>query len=184
LNSYGKAIADVFGPGYGGGGAFGGRRAGRKNLVQKGQGSPDTERSVRGGLGWLARHQHPDGHWDCDNFSANCHGSVCDGPGLPDFDTGVTGLAVLAFLGAGITHTSRDTYSYKGKTYCYGRVVKNGIKWLLQNQDNEGCVGGKVGAKYMYNHACGALALVEIYGMTRSIIFKEPRVVPKVRDSP
>jgi hypothetical protein len=140
-------------------------------LVQCG-GSPATEEAVHAGLRWLARHQKSDGRWDSDGFVAEC-GRVtegtCGGPGYPEFDTGNTGLALLAFLGAGYTHLSKDTYD----GICFGTVVKKGIQWLQANQDAEGCVGGKSGSKYMYNHSIASLALCEAYGLTGSGLFKD-----------
>jgi len=51
--------------------------------------------------------------------------------GRPRFDTGDTGLALLAFLGAGFSHLSRDEFpdpARPGKTLRFGDTVKNGLK--------------------------------------------------------
>jgi hypothetical protein len=38
-------------------------------------------------LGWLARHQMPDGHWSLSDYSSRCKGSTCTGPGgMPQTD--------------------------------------------------------------------------------------------------
>jgi hypothetical protein len=109
----GTGVNDSIGVGGGAGGRYGGRLGGKRNLVTRGGGSIATEGAVLAGLRWLARHQAPDGHWDTDNFKAQC-GKVrkgsCDGPEKKEFDSGNTGLDVRAFLGAGYTHLSRDTY--------------------------------------------------------------------------
>ncbi|MBI3099676.1 MAG: terpene cyclase/mutase family protein [Planctomycetes bacterium] len=168
---------DSIGVGGGAGGSFGGRLGGNKNRkVKGGGGSEKTESAVMAGLKWLARHQNPDGAWSTTNFSANCKTSICEGKGAGANDAGLTGLALLAFLGAGYTHVSRETYKdpYLEREICFGDVVKNGIRWLIKNQDSDGCFGGQSGGKYMYNHAIGALAMAEAYGLTESMLFKEP----------
>ena len=63
------------------------------------------------GLDWLARHEPDGGGWDADGFPARCAagGEPCAGIGKGQhgeeggcpFDAAITGLAVLAFLGAG-----------------------------------------------------------------------------------
>ncbi|HTF57580.1 MAG TPA: hypothetical protein VK661_10135 [Planctomycetota bacterium] len=103
-------------------------------------------------------------------------GTKCTGAGDPENDTGVTGLALLAFLGAGYTHLSKDEYPdplVPGRKLRFGEAVKNGLKWLLSKQDPEGCIGGR-GTKYMYNHTIAALALSEAYGMSATQLFKGP----------
>ncbi|MDQ7779513.1 MAG: terpene cyclase/mutase family protein [Planctomycetota bacterium] len=147
-------------PGPGGPGGPGGNRG-------DGDGRGPVFSTIRG-LAWLARHQNPEGYWDCDGFHSQCKGTICDGPGYPEYNVGVTGLALLAFLGAGYTHKSKDVI----EGCSFGRVVVNGLKWLQSQQDTEGLFGGKSGAKYMYNHALGTLAMCEAYGMTQSPLFE------------
>ena len=145
-----------------GGGAFGGRGPGK--MRNKYGGDATAAAAVNRGLDWLARHQTPDeGYWDCDGFQAQCDGDLCDGRGYPVYDPGVTGLALLAFLGAGYTHVS-------GK---YKDNVGNALKYLKRIQDPEGCFGTQAG-HYMYSHACCTLALAEAYGMTRSELLRRP----------
>ena len=164
-------VNDTIGVRAAGGGAYGTRLGGRRNLVTRGGGSKATEGAVLAGLRWLARHQDPDGRWAASGFRDRC-GTVlrgsCDGRGRSRNDTGVTGLAVLAFLGAGYTHLSRDVYD----GLCFGDVVRNGIRWLIGRQDDDGCVGPREGA-YMYSHAIAALALSEAYGLTGSGLIRE-----------
>jgi hypothetical protein len=80
----------------------------------------------------------------------------------------VTGLSVLAFLGAGYTHLSKDTHD----GLCFGDVVRKALQFLLSRQDVEGCVGART-SKYLYNHALATLALSEAYGITGSMLFKD-----------
>lgn len=91
------------------------------------------------------------------------------GPGDEEYRTGVTALAVLAFLGAGYSHLSKDVYDGA----CFGDVLRRGLQWLLAQQDAEGRVGPASAGKPLYNHAIAALALSEAYGLTGSPLFVE-----------
>jgi len=171
-------VYDTIGAGPGGGGSkrFGGRKGGRENLVARGGGTRATESAVIAALKWLAHHQGPDGGWGAESFGNQCTGGRCGGPGERDYDTGVTGLSLLAFLGAGYSHLSRDEFPdpiQPGRVLKFGEVVKKGEQWLIARQDPEGCIGER-GMKYMYNHAVAALALSEAYGMTASVPLKDP----------
>lgn len=104
-------------------------------------------------LAWLVAHQDPDGRWDCDGFTKHDGTAGLDeGTGLANHDVGVTGLALLALLGAGHTTTSgahRDN-------------VERAIAWLVSQQDAEsGQIGERSSAEFMYDHAIGSLALFE-----------------------
>ena len=155
---------------------YGGRFGGRENLVAQAGGTRASESCVLAALKWLARHQNPDGSWGAKSYRKQCVDDKCAGAGDPDYDAGVTGLALLAFLGAGYSHLSRDEYPdpvTPGKILKFGDVVKNGLKWLLSKQDAEGCIGGR-GTKYMYSHAIATQALSEAYGRSATQLFKGP----------
>jgi len=155
----GKESNELLGLGGGAGGAFGGRRGGRG----RGRGGKAANEAVEWGLQWLARHQSEDGSWDCDGFMYNCdEDPLSDGPGYPAHDPGVTGLSLLAFLGAGYTH---DYGRYKD-------TVKSGLQWLRNQQDTEGCFGPRTIDQFTYGHAICALAMAEAYGLTSSPLFK------------
>ncbi len=172
----GQGVYDAIGVGGGGGGAgrYGGRFGGRRNLVARGGGSQATESAVTAGLKWLARHQGPDGGWHAESFMASCApGTPCSGPGYKDFDVGLTSLSLLAFLGAGYTHLSRESYEdpYTHQKIRWGDVVKKGIKYLQSQQDDEGCFGPRVG-EFMYNHSLATLAMAEAYGLTNAAQYR------------
>jgi hypothetical protein len=172
----GQGVYDAMGVGGGGGGAgrYGGRFGGRRNLVARGGGSQATESAVMAGLRWLARHQSQDGGWHAEAFSQCCApGTPCNGNGYGQFDAGLTGLSLLAFLGAGYTHLSRETYEdkYTHQKISFGQVVKKGIKYLQQSQDAEGCFGPRTG-EFMYNHSIAALAMAEAYGLTNAAQYR------------
>src|SRR6185436_9838102 len=120
--------------------------------------------------------QGPDGGWGADSFAHQCKGGRCSGGGDASYDTGVTGLSVLAFLGAGYTPVSKDEFADPAdptRILRFGEVVKKGLQWLIAHQDPEGCVGER-GTKYLYNHSVAALALSEAYGMTASAPVRDP----------
>ncbi|MDF1838694.1 MAG: terpene cyclase/mutase family protein [Planctomycetota bacterium] len=155
------AIADNSIIGIGGppGGKFGTRGDGSGKIRQAGQ---DTVESIQEGLAWLADNQSPDGSWDVDEFYANNvkGGTNCtEGSGIASQDIGVTGLALLAFLGDG--STTRD-----GE---YRSVVQRGIKWLGEQQDPDtGLIGVPVGHAYVYDHAIASLAMAENFYDSRN----------------
>lgn len=159
-------VNDVIGIGGGAGGKFGGRRGGRKNL--RAAGGKGMDQALRDALEWLKEHQAPDGSWDCDGFDAECGkigNSVCDMPGRSGHDVGVTGLALLAFLGeGGMPNEGR-----------YGDTLAKGIRWLRDQADPDtGLIGDTSTHEFLYNHALGTLALCEAYYATRSPRLKGP----------
>ncbi len=143
------------------GSAFCARRGRRDFRASPAAESPQD--AVDLALAWLRRHQNPEGYWDCDGFEAHCPDEKCGGAGDAAFDPGCTGLALLAFLGAGETHRS-------GK---YRDTVKSGLAYIKRIQDPEGCFGKRDSARFIYNHACAALAMVEAYARTGSPLFKQ-----------
>jgi hypothetical protein len=164
----GKGSNDAIGGGGGGGGKYGTRFGGKRNLLRIGGGG-GTEEGVRDALRWLSRHQSPDGSWSVVGYTAKCSQVCAPNPGHEDFDAGVTGLSILAFLGAGYSHLSKDTFD----GICFGDVVRKGMQWMMSHQDPEGCIGSRSAMKYMYNHTICALALSEAYGLTGSNLFKD-----------
>jgi hypothetical protein len=154
------------------GGPFGGRKLREGKGPAGPRARPETEKAVLSALLWLARHQSPDGSWAVQGHTAQCKGKACSpnpSEASADFDTGVTGLALLAFLGAGYSHLSRDTH----EGLCFGDVVKKALQWTLNRQDAEGFFGSRLGHKAMYNHAIAALAVCEAYGLSGSALFQE-----------
>ncbi|MEZ0228900.1 MAG: prenyltransferase/squalene oxidase repeat-containing protein, partial [Planctomycetota bacterium] len=165
------------GPGGGGGKKFGnGPYSGRYKTYIKRRGTGGSGSAIEHGLYWLARHQHEDGHWSTEGYHANCGGgSKCTGTGLSDFDVGNTGLALLAFLGAGYTPSMRAVYRdpVTQKEISMGDVVRKAAKWLIERQNADGAIGPQVG-EMMYNHSIAALALSEAYGLTGAVSYRLP----------
>jgi hypothetical protein len=119
---------------------------------------------VHAALDWLERHQSADGHWDSAGFEARCRSHRCGGAGDPAHDAGVTALALRAFLGAGATHQRGP----------HRDAVKDGIKWLRDVQDADGCFGPRSFPQFLYDHACASLAMTEACAATGTRVFREP----------
>jgi len=149
------------------GGAFAGRARARQSQPE-GAAKRTAGQAVEDGLAWLAAHQSPDGHWGAAEFVHWCDGQPAgeqtpEGAGKALYDVGVTGLALMAFLGAGYTNHGR---------HAYAKVVADGLRYLKGRQDAEGCFGPRSTQQYVYNHAVACLVMVEAYGMTGSHLFK------------
>ena len=150
----------ALGLGGGGGSKMGGRFGGDKNLRAGGK----QNEAIQAGLKWLKDHQDEDGKWDCDEFfKHDPESDKCDGAGDPNHDIGVTGLALLAFLGDGHSMTRGN----------FKDVVKDGVLWLIDQQDPDtGLFGDQVSHSFMYDHAIATLAMCEVYYIDQSPTLK------------
>ncbi len=128
-------------------------KAGKARLLKEFGGSEESEEAVMLGLAWLTQAQRPDG------------GFVYDAGRTAD-TAPATGMAVLAFLGAGQTH----------KEGRYKQTVQAGLDWLVRNLDTDqgGRAGHFKGAGDMYGQGIATLALCEAYGMTQDAALKGP----------
>lgn len=158
-----RAMQGVIGVG-GGYGKPGGRYAGRGS---GGGGGSASQRAVDLGLDWLARHQEAGGHWSCAGFGERCASNRCDGGGDWSHDIGVTGLALLAFLGAGHYPNGRTPHA---------RTVRDGLRYLVGCQQTETGCFGEVGRNdaFLYDHAIASVAVTEAYGLSHWPMLKEP----------
>lgn len=145
------------------------RREGRRSAAAAARGgSRETEQAVAAGLGWLSRMQSSDGRWDAARHGAGLgkspQGHQHDGIGAKS-DTGVTGLAVLSFLGAGSTHQSGP----------HAAEVRRGIDYLLSKQSVGGSFAGD--AEFfaaLYCHGMATIAVAEASAMTGDERLREP----------
>ncbi|HYF01361.1 MAG TPA: hypothetical protein VEJ18_20730 [Planctomycetota bacterium] len=112
-------------------------------------GGEGTEPAIRAALAWLARAQQADGRWT--GPSTRQEGGV-----QAPYATGLTGLALMAFLAEG----------HSGKSGEFAPAVRRGLDYLLQEQKASGLIGPDTG-NYLYNHAIASLALLEAALMTR-----------------
>ncbi|HEY3787382.1 MAG TPA: prenyltransferase/squalene oxidase repeat-containing protein, partial [Urbifossiella sp.] len=125
-------------------GSFNGRSGATKSqLIRAGGGNEASERAVAAGLAWLARQQKPNGSWVFDGGSSG--------------DTiASTGMSLLPFLAAGVTHKAGNKYQQQ---------VERGLKYLISMQRSDGGFNGT--GVTMYSHGLATTALNEAYGMTK-----------------
>lgn len=131
-------------------------------------GSQETERAVQAALAWLAGAQSGDGRWSAVRHGGGVERSVQGqhrhGAGAKS-DHGVTGLALLAFLGAGNTHQEGP--------YCEN--VSRGVRFLVERQRADGSLAGD--AEFfaaLYCHGMAGIALAECCGMTGDAALEPP----------
>ncbi len=135
----------------------------------------DTEAAVEAALQWLAKAQSPDGGWVARQFGAGTEtyalGENRNGTG-DRADTGISGLALLAFLSGGHTH-QQGTHQ---------QVVLRGLEYLIASQMPSGDMSGpkqighdaSVTNARMYCHGIATLALAEAYAMTHDVRLRDP----------
>jgi hypothetical protein len=151
------------GLGGGAGGRYGGRGGGKGG---KGGGGKSYAEAIDAGLQWLKNHQDEDGKWDCDEFMKHDladGGPICDGAGNPVHDVGVTGLALLAFLGDGSTM----------RQGAYKDTIKKGVIWLKGQQQENGLFGTNASHDFIYDHAIAAYAMCEAFGLSNYSLLKD-----------
>ncbi|HUG17383.1 MAG TPA: prenyltransferase/squalene oxidase repeat-containing protein, partial [Planctomycetaceae bacterium] len=140
-------------------GEFGGRSAkGKQGLIKSQGGNEGSEAAVVRGLKWLADIQLPDGSWSFSEIGASSD------PGeLKDCQMGATGMALMAFLGAGHTHMKDGPYK---------NAVRGGLGYLMNNARLTPAGAdfrAKSGQGNMYVHGICVIALTEAYGMTKDL---------------
>lgn len=129
--------------------------------------TPESEAAVEAALEYLSRHQANDGSWSArfdmepcnDNCTHSCQGS-------DPYNIGMTGLALLCFLGAGHTMQEGD----------YTEQVRKGVYYLVQNlrrSDRGGYWRGTEASAQMYEHGIATLALCEALQMSDANELKE-----------
>jgi hypothetical protein len=132
----------------------------RLKIAQRHGGTVTSEAAVNAALDWMAANQSADGRWDADAHGAGKEAKIMGhdrGGAGKKADTGVTGLALLAFLGAGESHL-------EGK---HRENVQHGLEFLLDSQAADGNLAGEAELfASMYCHGIATLALSEAYAMT------------------
>jgi hypothetical protein len=142
----------------------------RSRIARAHGGSAATEAAVDAALRWLVANQNRDGHWDADRHGAGQERAVLgryrESAGLRA-DTGMTGLALLAFLGAGQTHMTGN----------HQKTVRRGLDYLISVQAGDGNLAGPANLyARMYCHAMATFAVSEAFAMTG-----DPRLEQVVR---
>ena len=122
-----------------------------------------TEKAIELGLLFLKRCQSSDGSWKLQRFAE------ADGDVQLQSDTAATGLALLAFQGAGYHHRSAK----------YGETVGAALRFLIDHQRPNGDLYIPMGQSSdqfcrLYSHGIAAIAMCEAYGMTQDPALLEP----------
>jgi hypothetical protein len=116
-------------------------------------GSVQTEKAVAAGLAYLAKRQKRPGNWGSRDREHEKYLQAC---------VGKTGLALLAFLGAGHTPDSGTEHA---------AVTRRAVDFLVSIQDEE---TGHFGYSESYSHGIATYALAECYALTKDARLKEP----------
>jgi hypothetical protein len=119
-------------------------------------------------LAWLAAHQDADGRWDADGFMEHDRpGDACDGPGDALVDVGVTGLALLALLGAGHSPLDAVLEGSSAARPGYGAQVRRGVAWLLQQRSEDNVLHPTeektASGSFFHQHCIATIALCEAW---------------------
>ena len=116
-------------------------------------GDASTERAVQDGLAYLARVQRPGGSWGDPRWSIEKYGQVA---------VGKTGLALLAFLGAGHVPGGEGEWAAN---------AERAVAFLLRTQD---AATGHFGDTSAYSHGIATYALAECYALTGAQGLRDP----------
>ncbi|MCZ6792282.1 MAG: HEAT repeat domain-containing protein, partial [Planctomycetota bacterium] len=141
-------------------------RTGKEKLraLRRFGGSRQTEAVVALALEWLARHQNSDGRWDTDEWALRCDERKAwervTRVRRRNWDVQVSGLALMAFLGAGHTHVRGE----------YHKTVRRGLEFLKKRQRADGYFVGD--HHYRRSHEIATVAVTEAYLMTRDCELK------------
>ncbi len=144
-----------------------GRSAENRNRTAKARGGTlESELAVERALDWLAAHQLPSGGWSLIHDGGKCDGQCKNNGSGARYEPAATGLALLAFLGAGYTHKS-------GK---HQRTVQMGVYYLLQIMEEAHNTGSFLhqSERGMYNHGIATFALCEAYQLSGDQDLKQP----------
>ncbi|MBQ3387928.1 MAG: terpene cyclase/mutase family protein [Thermoguttaceae bacterium] len=147
-----------------------------------------SEAAVEAGLAWLAAHQLPDGGWsfdltaaddngdqgECQGKCSNCYATSGAGQmvnGMYPYRMAATGIALLAFLGAGYDHRTPGLYR---------ETVDAGIRYIKYRarMTKVGVDFRNLGERYgMYTQAIVAVTVCEAYELT-----EDPELKSLARD--
>jgi hypothetical protein len=132
----------------------------RLSLIEGQGGNAKTEAAVVAALNWLVAAQSRDGRWSANQFGAGQEQMVLGqdrGGAGRNADTGISALALLAFLGAGHSHVQGE----------YRDSVRRGVDFLLRSQAADGSLfGDSTLYAQMYCHSMATFALAEAQALS------------------
>jgi hypothetical protein len=139
--------------------------AAKQALADLHGGTAESAAAVARGLGWLARGQQQDGSWTLKGMNGTAAPDAPSDPETPTNPTLATALAVLPFLGEGISHLRAP--AEPAAFQAYPTAVQKGIVFLCVNQTRErgrddGFLKGTTAA-----HSLAVIALAEDYELSR-----------------
>ena len=114
----------------------------RAEIVREEGGTTRTEAAVSRCLHWMNTQQNEDGGWAW--------------RGGRNSDMAGTSLALLPYLGAGMTH----------KIGMHKDNVAQGLRWMIENQGADGDLRGGKGQHGMYVHGQATIVLCEAFKLT------------------
>jgi len=135
----------------------------KSELRSSNGGGDQVKEAVEKGLNYIITRQGKDGSWQPTNQYSRIRREKDKSPDYQWGKTGLTSLALLAFLGEGHTWLDRGKNDRPTKI---GGVVDRGVRWLLQNQDEQNGRFGPAQGNFMYNHGLATLAIVEAAGLS------------------
>jgi hypothetical protein len=130
------------------------------------QAKPNRAKAIQDGLVWLARHQNDNGSWGGNTLMQHCKGGRPCYQGLDlssRADTGITGLALLAFLRNGCDPLSKKVLvdPISNEKFVIGELITRGLCWLEKAQKPDGGFEHQDNPTFLYNHALVEMALSE-----------------------
>ncbi|MDC0279008.1 terpene cyclase/mutase family protein [bacterium] len=133
----------------------------KTRALQETGGSFETEQSVQRALRFLVKQQRKDGAWDPKTTGAGIERSplgMSRSSAGTRAETGITGLALLALMGAGHTHQNGE----------FADSVYRGLAYLIHNQRPSGSMAGQATTyEATYCHGMAALAMSEAAAITK-----------------
>ena len=132
----------------------------RSTVMRDLGGDDNTESAIAAALDYLARVQNADGSWSATEGGGGTEVRPLESeptrPGI-GAETGITGLALLAFLGHGESH-------FEGP---HRQTVRRGLTFLVTQQRPDGNLSGRASLfARMYCHAMATLAIGEALALS------------------
>ncbi len=120
------------------------RAGARPRMLRPRARAPAVELAILDGLRWLARHQDDDGSWTPSHAARHCASDSASysaqPPDADQYDTAVTAMGLLAFLGTGIDATTKLELvdEADGGRYEVGEIVRQAVAFLSARQSDDG----------------------------------------------